>query len=50
MANRSLDGTVLDYAVPIDSVEARTGIDFFANLEDGLENQLEARVDKILWQ
>lgn len=50
MPNRKLQGDILDYAVPIDSVEARTGIDFFSNLKDGLENHLEATVDKTLWQ
>jgi len=50
MPNRKLDGDILDYAVPIDSVEARTGIDFFAKLADDLEARLEAQSVKSSWQ
>lgn len=34
---------VKDFAVPIDSIEALTGIDFFAILPDDIEDRIEAR-------
>lgn len=37
------------YAVSVDSVENITGIDFFYNLPDSLENNLEASFDFVLW-
>jgi endonuclease G len=37
------------YAVPIDSVESVTGIDFFSNLPDRTERAIEASLDPTLW-
>ncbi len=37
------------FVLPIDSVEARTGIDFYAELPHGLENQLESLADPMPW-
>ena len=37
------------YAVTINEIEARTGIDFFYNLPDDQEEQLESTLDKDLW-
>lgn len=37
------------FVVPIDSVEALTGIDFFPALPDGLENELEKTSDLKQW-
>ncbi len=48
--NDECDGTVFSYAVSIDSVEAVTGIDFFASLPDSLENVLEAQINYKQWQ
>ncbi len=33
---------LVDYALSIDELEKKTGIDFFPNLNDNLENALEA--------
>ena len=30
------------FVVPVDTIEALTGIDFFAELDDQIENKLEA--------
>jgi endonuclease G len=38
-----------DYAITIDELEARTGIDFFCNLPDELENSVEATLDLKYW-
>ncbi|MBX2979760.1 MAG: DNA/RNA non-specific endonuclease [Flavobacteriales bacterium] len=39
----------ISYAVPIDSVEKITGIDFFASLDDKLENVIEAMREPKEW-
>jgi len=39
-----------DYVVSVDYVESLTGIDFFPDLEDGLENRLEASSDASQWE
>jgi len=50
MANQRLDGEPFKYAVTVDSVEALTGIDFFANLQDEFENRIESQIDLEAWQ
>ena len=37
-----------EYLVSIDSVESATGIDFFSELEDNLENKFESNVGNVL--
>ena len=49
MNNGVNDHPVISYAVPIDSVEKITGIDFFAALDDALESELEAQRDPTAW-
>jgi len=39
-----------DYAISIDELEQRTGIDFFCNLPDEIENVVEAEVDFKFWK
>lgn len=39
-----------DYLTSVDSVEKLTGLDFFSELENELENQLEAEKPNGLWQ
>lgn len=34
----------IDFLVPVDQIEKLTGIDFFSQLEDGIENKLEAEI------
>ncbi len=38
-----------DYAITIDELEQRTGIDFFCNLPDAIENKVEAQLDLSYW-
>lgn len=45
----SLPGNVADYAITIDELEEFTGIDFFCNLNDKLENAVERSIDKKSW-
>ena len=37
------------YAVSIDELEEKTGLDFFCNLKDGVENEVEANLDLKAW-
>ena len=39
-----------DYAISIDELEKRTGIDFFCNLPDVIENEVEKEVDLEFWK
>lgn len=43
------DKPLLSYAVSIDEAERLSGIDFFPDLEDALENKLEAMSDPTVW-
>lgn len=44
MPNRKIAEDISYFAVSVDSVEALTGLDFFADLPDELENRIEAKV------
>ena len=41
--NEKCEGSLDDYAVSVDEVEKRTKLDFFALLEDKVENEVEAK-------
>ena len=47
--NMSSPGNMKDYSMPIDKVEEITGIDFFYNLPDELENRIEATASFKEW-
>jgi endonuclease G, mitochondrial len=49
MPNHKLAYPVETYAVPIDSVEQVTGLDFFPQLPDALEEALESQREPHLW-
>ena len=38
-----------NYVISIDELEERTGIDFFCNLPDGIENMVEANANTQIW-
>ncbi|NSW45703.1 MAG: DNA/RNA non-specific endonuclease [Bacteroidales bacterium] len=50
MLNGTNTKPIISYTIPIDSIEKKTGIDFFYLLPDTLENRLEAMNDVTLWQ
>ncbi len=50
LENAECNYPLMSYAVPIDSVEALTGIDFFPDLPDGLESRVEGTFDYAAWQ
>jgi endonuclease G len=47
--NAAPKGPYQDFAVTVDVVESRTGLDFFALLDDDIENQAEAVFDVKKW-
>ncbi|MCB0790930.1 MAG: DNA/RNA non-specific endonuclease [Flavobacteriales bacterium] len=49
MTNGVNEDPVISYAVPIDSVEELTGLDFFPALDDTLEARIEAQRDPMAW-
>jgi endonuclease G, mitochondrial len=49
MPNGLCDHPVMSYAVPVDSVETLTGIDFFPALADAEESMLEAQREPSAW-
>ena len=42
LPNRKCEGVLADYVVSVDEIEARCGVDFFAFLEDSVEDEIEA--------
>lgn len=38
------------FITSVDAVEAKTGLDFLAEIEDTVENLIEAHVQPALWQ
>ena len=49
LPNSGSSSPVRSFAVSIDEIERRTGIDFFPQLEDGVENQIEEVVNLSGW-
>jgi endonuclease G len=44
------DKNLKNYVVTIDELERNTGIDFFCNLTDEIENAVEGKVDLSVWK
>lgn len=42
-------GATLNDVITIDKLEERTGMDFFPNLQDAVENAVEGKVENIYW-
>ncbi|MDX9750504.1 MAG: DNA/RNA non-specific endonuclease [Flavobacteriales bacterium] len=49
MRNAALDHPPISYAVPVDSVEKLTGLDFFHALDDAIEDRIEAMREPMDW-
>lgn len=47
--NESSDKAFYEYIVTIDEIEAKTGIDFFPELPDAIENSIESMIDLRAW-
>ena len=50
MPHEKSDKPLYSYVVSVDSIEKATGIDFFPNLEDDLENTLEKEKGYSNWK
>ena len=50
LPNKKCDDSYFNYAVTIDEVEKRTGINFFEGLEDSLEDALESAYNIEIWK
>ncbi|MGK0386578.1 MAG: endonuclease G [Patiriisocius sp.] len=50
MPNKAIKGSFYEYATTVDVIEAKTGIDFFPELPDAIENSLEASLDMKFWE
>ncbi|MCG9794131.1 DNA/RNA non-specific endonuclease [Flavobacterium algicola] len=49
MPNEKSDKSLYEFVVSVDRIEKLTGIDFFPNLDDKIENKLEMNTDSKLW-
>ena len=49
LSNSGSSSPIRSFAVSVDEIERRTGINFFPQLEDGIENQLEGSVSLGGW-
>lgn len=49
MRNAKQDGPPISYAVPVDSVERLTGLDFFHAVDDAVEDRIEAMREPRAW-
>lgn len=47
--NMSAPGNMQDYSMTVDEVEKETGLDFFSNLPDDIENKIESTVSFKEW-
>lgn len=47
--NKPSNKSFYEYVVSIDEIEAKTGIDFFADLPDSIEDKLERTIDLKAW-
>jgi len=50
LSNAGASGSVQQFVVSVDALEQQTGIDFFPQLEDGLEQSLESKVIMTEWR
>jgi endonuclease G len=49
MPNEKCKGELEDYLVPVYEVEEKTGLDFYWELEDGVEDALEKESASAMW-
>ena len=49
MENKAGHKPLSTYAVTVDEVESRTGLDFFPALSDDVESRVESTFNKLIW-
>jgi endonuclease G len=50
LPNQASAATLRKFALPVDSIEQHTGLDFFPRLPDDVENDIESKVDAGAWK
>ena len=50
LSNAGASGSVQQFVITIDALEQQTGIDFFPQLDDALEQSLESKVSLSGWK
>ncbi len=50
MPNEDIKGSIWDYAVSVDEVEKRSGLNFFYILNDSIEDEIESCMDFSIWK
>jgi endonuclease G len=50
LSNVGASGSLQDFAVSVDEIEKKTGLDFFPQLENILEQSLESKVNLSGWR
>lgn len=50
LLNEKCPNDLVDYVVPVDSIESLTGIDFFSILADVEEDKLESQINTSDWE
>ncbi|MCM0042855.1 MAG: DNA/RNA non-specific endonuclease [Algoriphagus sp.] len=50
LSNAGASGSIQQFVITVDALEQQTGIDFFPQLEDGLEQSLESKVSLGGWK
>ena len=50
LSNAGASGSIQEFVITIDALEQQTGIDFFWQLEDVLEQSLESKVSLAGWR
>ncbi len=49
LSNASASGSTTRFAVSVDEIEKKTGIDFFPQLDNAIEQQLESKASLSGW-
>jgi endonuclease G len=50
LSNAGASGSLQAFAVSVDEIEKQTGLDFFPQLENALEQSLESKVNLSGWR
>lgn len=50
MPNEDIKGSIWDYAISVDEVEKRSGLNFFYILNDSIEDEIESCMDFSIWK
>lgn len=49
MPNKKIEEPLINFAVSVDEVEKLTGLNFYSNLAEGVQQKMEAKANPIIW-